>query len=153
MADSCQSDGKWHTASYAVAFRADNTTFSQYVAGGSAAYLGNFNSTSLNHGGGFDSVSGIFTAPRAGLYYFTGYSQVAQLQLPAGVVAYSYVIGPQDSCRTQLNQISTNDSQTTPISCLVRASAGDQFRLAIYFNILGAYLLNSYMFSGFFVGA
>jgi len=150
---SCQS-GVWHTASLAVAFRSDNSTNSQYVAGGGVtAYLGNFNSVSLNLGSGFNPVTGVFTAPRSGFYYFTGYSQVAQGQLPSGIPVYTYIIGPQDTCRTQLNQISSYDSQTTTVSCLMRATAGDQFRLATYFNYAGSFLMNSYMFSGFFVGS
>jgi hypothetical protein len=108
----------------------------------------------FNRGSSFSSSTGRFTASIAGVYSFNAYVQWASSpSIAAGTILYSFLrVNGTTITRTQLDAITTGDSQTVGVALLYQLSVGDYVSLAVYQSSGGNRTINSGAFMGYLVG-
>jgi hypothetical protein len=114
------------TAASVVAFKANISNTNQIYADNTGGYV-MYPVIDFNDGGGYDSSTGIFTAPSSGIYHFD-----ANLMTSGGQYCYFYLeVGGVDKgvMLGFLNQIT---ALNLTLSVTVKCNAGDTVRVRRY---------------------
>jgi hypothetical protein len=105
-----------------------------------------FNLAVVNEGNAMDSTSGIFTAPRPGIYFFsfTGMAQFpassSRLYLQVGIYLNGGLIEVSDNDEANKDSL---QNETLTLQSTLNLKSGDQVWVAIYFITTGGFLYDT----------
>jgi hypothetical protein len=118
------------TANPRIGFSASNSTMannSPYIFTG---YNVIFNTVDFNDGSGYNSSTGIFTAPQSGMYHFDGH-----MMIRTSISSTSQLsLNLNGSAQRQVRMVTDASERSLVLSADIKLSAGDQVNLNYYFQ-------------------